>query len=117
MRRILVAAAALAVSGACLLVAASAAAGTWEVVSTPEGGDEVTWKMVIHDHAGELTGTISGEQGDFTLEDVKLEGEILSFKVTIDEQTYTIEARLSDSKFQGVFRGARVNGTVRGTRH
>lgn len=116
MLRILLAAAGLAVSGACLLVAANAAAGTWDVVSAPEGGDEVTWKMVIHEDAGKLTGTLSGEEGDFALEDVKLEGEILSFKVTIDDQRYTVEARLSDSKFQGVFRGTRVNGAVRGTR-
>jgi hypothetical protein len=116
MLKILLAAAALAIFGAGLLVAANAATGSWEVVSTPEGGDEVIWKMVIKEDAGKLTGTLSGEEGDFTLEDVKLEGEILSFKVTIDEQTYTVEARLSDSKFQGVFKSTRVSGTVRGTK-
>jgi hypothetical protein len=109
---------AVAVMGlfAGLLLAANAAVGTWDVISAVDGGDDMNWKLVIKEDAGKLAGTISGEQGDFTLEDVKLEGETLTFKVTIDEQIYLTEAKISGAKLDGVFKGTGVKGTLKGTR-
>jgi hypothetical protein len=117
MTRIVLALAAIVLLGAGLLMAANAAAGTWEVVSaTDGGGDEMTWKLVIKDDDGKLSGTISGEPGDYTLEDVKVEGDTLTFKVTIEDQTYTTEAKISGSKLDGVFKSTGAKGTLRGTK-
>jgi hypothetical protein len=117
MIRILVAVAGIVLLGAGLLAAANAAVGTWEVVSAMDGGgDEMTWKLVIKEDAGKLTGTISGEPGDFTLEDIKVEGDTLTFKVSIDDQTYTTEAKISGSKLDGVFKSAGAKGTLKGTK-
>jgi hypothetical protein len=117
MIRILVAVAGVVLLGVGLLAAANAAVGTWEVVSAMDGGDEMTWKLVINEDAGKLTGTISGEPGDFTLEDIKVEGDTLTFKVSIEDQTYTTEAKISGSKLDGVFKGTGgAKGTLKGTK-
>lgn len=116
MTRALLAVAVLLLFGAGLF-AGNAAIGTWEVVSAMDGGgEEMTWKLVIKEDAGKLTGTISGEPGDFTLEDVKVEGDTLAFKVTIDDETYVTEAKITGSKLDGVFKATGVKGTLKGTR-
>lgn len=117
MTRILLVLATVALLGAGLLMAASDATGTWDVVAAVDGGDEMTWTLVIKEDGDKLTGTLSGEPGDFTLEDVKVDGDTLTFKVSIDYQTYTTEAKISGSKLNGVFKSTGANGTVKGSKH
>jgi FlaG/FlaF family flagellin (archaellin) len=101
---------------AILLLAANDAVGTWDVTSATSEGSEMNWTLVIKDDGGTLTGTISGEPGDFTLEDVKLDGHTLTFKTTIDSETYTTEAKISGSKLEGSYKGTAVKGTLKGTK-
>ena len=105
---------------AVLAIPASAssnpAVGTWQVTSPTESGEEYTWKLVIKEDGGKLSGTISGEPGDFTLSDVKYEDDKLSFKVTIEDQTFTIEARISGNKLEGAYKSATMSGTLKGVR-
>jgi hypothetical protein len=116
MTRLLLAAALVALLGTGLLLAGNSAVGTWDVVSQPDGGDQTTWKMIIKEDGGKLTGTISGEPGDYTLEDVKCEGDTLTFKLTVEDQTYTTECKIAGSKLDGVFTGGAAKGTVKGTK-
>ncbi len=116
MHRILSVGFAMTLLAAGLLLASNAAVGTWEVISAVDGGDESTWKLVITEDGDQLAGTISGESGDFSLHEVKLNGDELTFKVTIDDQTYVSAVKISGSKFEGAFKGGPTKGTLKGTK-
>ncbi|MGE5646930.1 MAG: hypothetical protein ACM336_14175 [Acidobacteriota bacterium] len=116
MKRTALPLAAILLLGAGLLMAASDVAGTWDLVSAVDGGDEMSWKLVIKEDNGKLTGILSGEPGDFTLEDIKVDGDTLTFKVSIDYQTYTTESKIAGSKLNGTFKSSGSNGTLKGTK-
>jgi hypothetical protein len=116
MRRILLGCTLFALTSLLLVAAANDVVGTWDVTSSDNAGSDMSWILVIKEDGGKLTGTISGEPGDFTLEDVKIDGHTLTFKTTIDSETYTTEAKISGSKLEGNYKGTSVKGTLKGTK-
>ena len=116
MHRVLLSFTLLALTAVLLAAAANEAIGTWDVTSSANEGNEMNWTLVIKEDGGKLTGTISGEPGDFTLEDVKVDGHTLTFKITIDAETYSSEVKISDGKLEGGYKGTSVKGTLKGTK-
>ncbi len=110
---VLVAFAALPVSA---LAADIPAVGSWNVTSTIDGSQDYNWKLTIKDAEGKLSGTISGEPGDFTLSDVKYADGTLSFRVDIEDQSYHVTAKVDGNKLDGSFKSQSVSGTLKGTR-
>lgn len=53
--------------------AGSAISGTWNLTADTADG-EMRWTMVVKDDGGKLSGTASASQGDYTLEEPKLDG-------------------------------------------
>jgi hypothetical protein len=116
-RRIRLSLALLALTGAvALAAAANAVVGTWQLVSDSPGGEQYNWTLVLKEDEGKLSGTMTGGPGAYTLLEPKLEGETFTFKVTIDEQTYSIQAKISGGKFDGTWKGPGSQGTIKGTK-
>lgn len=116
MHRVLLALTLFAFAAVLVAAAANDAVGKWDLTSSTDEGSEMNWILVIKDDGGKLTGTLSGEPGDFTLEDVKLDGNTLTFKTTIDAETYTSEVKISGEKLEGNYKGAAMKGTLKGTK-
>jgi hypothetical protein len=88
--------------------------GTWQVFSTSESGDEIEWQLVVVEQDGKLSGTLSSELGDFTLENPKFDGGTLTFKVTIDSESCFVEARIHGSEIEGGYKSHSEKGTLKG---
>jgi hypothetical protein len=106
----------LALAGAALLAADNAAVGTWQLTSDSPGGEQYAWTLVIKGENGKLSGTLSGGPGQFPLLDPKMEGEAFTCKITIDETTYAIQAKISGNKFDGTWKGPASQGMIKGTK-
>ncbi|MGO4883642.1 MAG: hypothetical protein ACLP59_22900 [Bryobacteraceae bacterium] len=91
--------------------------GTWDVVSTDDAGQTANWTLIVKDDGGKLTGTLSGDPGEFPIVDAKLDGTSFSFKVVVNETTYTTSGTIIDgTKFDGKYTGPEATGTVKGTK-
>jgi hypothetical protein len=91
--------------------------GTWDVVGTDDAGQTANWTLVVKDDGGKLGGTLSGDPGEFTLIDAKLEGNAFTFKVVANEETYAVETTINGNKFEGKYKGPEAAGTLKGTKH
>jgi hypothetical protein len=96
--------------------AANPVVGTWQISSVTDDGQEYAWKLILKEDGGNLTGTLSGEPGDYPLSDVKFEKDILTFKVTVEDQTYSCEAKVSGNSLEGAFKGGAASGKLKGTK-
>jgi hypothetical protein len=92
------------------------AVGTWDVVGTDEAGQTANWTLVVKDDGGKLAGTLSGDMGEFPLVDAKVDGNALTFKVVVNESTYTTEGTIDGNKFEGKYKGPESAGTLKGTK-
>lgn len=92
------------------------AVGTWDVVGTDEAGQTANWTLIVKDDAGKLGGTLSGDMGEFTLVDPKVDGNAFTFKVVVNESTYTTELTIDGNKFDGKYKGPEAAGTLKGTK-
>ena len=107
----------LTLTGAAALAApGNAAVGAWQVVSDSPGGEQYTWTLVIKEDDAKLSGTLTGGPGSFPLLEPKMEGDIFTCKVTIDEAIYAIQAKISGAKFDGAWKGPSSQGTIKGTK-
>lgn len=92
------------------------AIGTWDAVGTDEAGQSSNWTLTVKDDGGKLAGTLSGDPGEFPIVDAKVDGNMLSFKVVVNEATYTVEATIDGAKFDGKYKGPEAAGTLKGTK-
>jgi hypothetical protein len=90
--------------------------GKWDCVGTDDNGQPTNWTMVVKDDGGKLTGTLSGDPGEFQLVDAKLEGDTFTFKVVVNDETYTVESKLTGNKVEGKYKGPEGSGTIKGTK-
>src|SRR5580704_9887084 len=79
--------------------------GTWDVVGTDDAGQTANWTLTVKDDGGKLAGTLSGDPGEFALVDAKLDGNSFTFKVIVNEATYTVETTIDGNKFDGKYKG------------
>jgi len=90
--------------------------GKWDCIGTDDSGQASNWTMVVKDDGGKLTGTLSGDPGEFQLVDAKLEGDTFTFKVVVNDETYTVESKLTGNKVEGKYKGPEGGGTIKGTK-
>jgi hypothetical protein len=90
--------------------------GTWDVVSTDDSGQPTNWTLTVKDDGGKLSGTLSGDMGELAIVDAKLDGNMFSFKVVVNEASYVTEGTVDGKKFDGKFKGPEAAGTVKGTK-
>jgi hypothetical protein len=95
----------------------AAVVGQWDVVGTDDAGQTANWTLTVKDDGGKLGGTLSGDPGEFALVDAKLEGSAFTFKVVVNEATYTVETTIDGRKFDGKYKGPEATGTLKGTKH
>ena len=95
----------------------AAVVGQWDVVSTSDDGTPMNWTLTVKDDGGKLSGTLSGDAGEIPLVEAKLEGNTFTFKVVVNEATYTTEGTIDGGKFDGKYKGPDGAGTVKGTKH
>ncbi len=89
----------------------ASAAGKWKVVSqSPEGG-EIKVTMDITEAGGKYSGQVTTGNGDVApVTDIKLEGDVFSFKVPTDEGAWAGTGKLAGSEIKGTVKAP--NGTA-----
>jgi len=95
----------------------AAVVGQWDLVGTDDAGQASNWTLVVKDDGGKLSGTLSGDPGEFPLVDAKVEGNAFTFKVIVNEATYTTESTIDGNKLDGKYKGPEAAGTLKGTKH
>ena len=99
-----------------LLAADKPMVGTWQLVTEAPGGDQMRLTLVVKEEGGKLSGTLTGSIGQFPLIDPKVEGDSFTCKISIDEQTYTVEGKVSGKNFEGAWKGGGAQGVIKGTK-
>ena len=94
----------------------NAVVGTWDAVGTDEAGQSSNWTLTVKDDGGKLAGVLSGDPGEFPIVDAKVDGNSFTFKVVVNEATYTVETTLDGNKFDGKYKGPEGGGTLKGTK-
>jgi hypothetical protein len=90
--------------------------GKWDCVGVDDAGQSSNWSLVVKEDGGKLTGTLSGDPGEFDIVDAKLDGDAFTFKVVVNDSTYTVESKLSGKKLDGKYKGPEGGGTIKGTK-
>ncbi|MFN7994756.1 MAG: hypothetical protein U0Q18_14205 [Bryobacteraceae bacterium] len=90
--------------------------GKWDCTSSDDAGQSYSWTLTVKDDGGKLTGTLSGDPGDLELVDARLDGNSFTFKVVVNDNTYTVETTIDGNKIEGKYKGAEANGTLKGTK-
>lgn len=91
--------------------------GTWDCVSTDDAGQTSNWTLVVKEDAGKLSGSLSGDPGEFALVDAKLAGHAFTFKVVVNEASYEVETTIDGNKLEGKYKGPEAAGNLKGTKH
>jgi hypothetical protein len=106
---------------ACLLLAATVSAvraedkpvdptGTWTWSMTGQNGQTRESTLKLKKEGDKITGTVSGRQNDTPIEDVKLTGNELSFKVVRE-----FNGNKMTAKYNGKIDGDTIKGKVEAT--
>ncbi|MFN7924335.1 MAG: hypothetical protein U0Q16_29805 [Bryobacteraceae bacterium] len=90
--------------------------GTWSCTATTPNGDEVPWTLELAQPDGKLKVSIKSERGDLAVPDARMDGDTLSFDVTVGEGKFHIELRFEGDKVKGSWKGGDDSGTMKGTR-
>jgi hypothetical protein len=99
---------------ACVCSAADLT-GTWDLTAQSEGKD-VKVQLVLRDDGGKLAGSISSEQGSMDLEEVKVAGDQLTYKIPY-HGGITMALKASGNSMAGTFTTAEgVSGTIEAMR-
>jgi hypothetical protein len=96
--------------------AESAIVGKWDCSATDDAGQQSNWTLVVTDEGGKLAGTLTGDPGEFALVDPKMEGDSFTFKVIVNDVTYTGEVTIDGKTMTGKYHGAEASGTIKGTK-
>jgi hypothetical protein len=75
--------------------------GRWNVVAKFSAEREVKAMLELSDNGGKLGGTVATGGDSAPIEDVKLEGDLLSFKVSSDAGAYKLKLTVADSGMTG----------------
>jgi hypothetical protein len=97
----------------------SSADGTWNTtMNTPMGAQQGT--LVLTTSGSDLTGKLSGPQGEIEIEDGKIDGDTLTWKANLTSpmpMTLDFDAKVDGDAISGnVKLGAFGNATFSGTR-
>lgn len=110
MRTLLLVCSVLAICG-ILFAAGSPLVGTWKLVSTgPEEGQEMVWKMTVTETEGKLAVTVAGDYGEFALENLKVEDNVVTGDLTIEGATYSVTLKVNGNTAEGTWKGTMGEG-------
>jgi hypothetical protein len=114
--RYFIAALTLLMLAATGLAAASAVAGTWDAVSLTPDGDEMHVTLTITESDGKLSATLTDDQGEWRVSNLKFDGKVLSFTAS-REGDYNVSMNVNGDKMEGTWSGGGDSGKVTATRH
>ncbi len=79
-------------------------AGMWKLNTKGPDGDDVALRLDVQQDGTTLKGNMTSDSFDveLTLEDAKVEGNAVSFKVPTPEGTYSVKATIDGNSFDGV---------------
>jgi hypothetical protein len=75
-------------------------AGAWETKITAPDGTEIPLKYDFKIDADKLTGAVEGPRGKLDLKEGKVNGDAISYKVTIGDSDVSYEGKYADGKIQ-----------------
>ncbi len=91
--------------------------GTWAWTATSDEGNIVKGSLELKEEGGTVTGSLIVEDGGrIELAKVKVEGNALSFEVTVDDDTYAVAVTVDGDKFAGKYKGSNTKGVIEGAR-
>jgi hypothetical protein len=100
-----------------MTAAASPVTGKWKASVTLPNGDMVNADIEFKDVDGKLSGTIFvPETGQLPMEELKLAGDELSFRVTADANVYAVKVTVSGDTMKGTFKVGEGSGSITATR-
>jgi hypothetical protein len=82
---------------------ASALAGKWKLNGKRPGGGEDNVELELTDDGGKLTGAILAEGMKLPLQDVKLEGKELSFRLPTPQGEYRLKLTIGENSMKGTY--------------
>lgn len=95
------------------VAADSPAVGTWQCAFLADGED-MPCMLEITEKAGKLSGTMMSGAAELALSDVKLNGDMLSFRFTGMDDVCTVEVKITGNKLVGKWRSDGQEGTFQG---
>ena len=96
---------------------AGSIAGKWKLTGKRAGGGEDNVELELMDDGGKLTGAILTDGTKLPIQDVKLEGRELSFRLPTPEGEYRLKLTVSENSMKGSYsRGDEKPGEVTATR-
>ena len=96
----------------CMTLAAATVnvIGKWDVTATGRNGQTYKMELEIKSARGQLSGTLSSGSGSTVIEDVKLEGRELTYKMKIGETPFQAKLTVSEGSLNGTYTGPNGKG-------
>ncbi len=88
--------------------------GTWDCVAHSES--DVPFTLVVTETDGKLAVVVKINEGDLEGQDAKIDGNKLTFTLTIENSPHTVEGTVDGDKIEGKYEGASASGTFQGKR-
>ena len=85
------------------LASAADVAGKWDFTAQAPNGREYKLELALKQDGGKLTGTMTSPQGTIDIQDAKLEGNDLTYKVQAGEALVAIKLTVSGDSMKGNF--------------
>lgn len=85
--------------------AASGIAGRWKAYGKTESGREHNVELNLAVDGTRVTGTLIAPDGEVAITDGKLEGDQFSFRLLVDEGTYTVKVTVAGDTMSGTYTG------------
>ncbi len=103
---------------AAIFAAGNPALGKWNCSSTGENGTKLEWTLLVTENDGQLAAVATLDGTDMPLLDPKLDGNLLTFKLRVNEhEVVSFELHIDGNKLTGRFEGPDSGkATVTGTR-
>ena len=96
--------AALALASVALAAAADVT-GNWNLTATAPGGDEHRAQLELKNEGGRLSGMLTGPEGAIALEDVRLAGDQLSWRLPV-QGGFVLKLTVAANSMKGTYTGA-----------
>ena len=96
----------VALACAALWEAGNPALGKWNCSSMGENGAKLSWTLVVTEKAGQLAAMATLDGTDMPLFDTKMDGNILTFKLRVNEhEIVSFELHIDGDQLTGRFEG------------
>ncbi len=105
---------AFALGAGWLLAADSPVVGNWDCVAATPDGTEMRFTLMVEQQEGKLAGKAVGPNGDMPLVEPKLDGDVFTFKVVMDSESYSVSLKVSGEKMDGTWNGGGESGSIKG---